>query len=401
MSKKIHICLIAGEASGENLACDLMDSLLANYSDISFSGIGGQHMQSKGLKSLFPMEELSLMGLFEVLPKIPSLLKRIHETVEHIKRTQPDILVTIDSPDFCFRVAKKLQESGNKLPKMVHYVAPTVWAWRPERAAKVAGLYDMILCLYPFEPPYFEKEGMKAPFIGHPITKKASNLLNQDVNKVRQELKIVDKYKTVGVFFGSRMGELNKVGPVFHEVLYEIAERMKKNKETLHIIAPTLPHLESQVRNLLMGVSAKKTILTDPNKKWDSFLVMDAAIATSGTIGLELSVSKVPHLIGYKMNPLTWVYLKRKITTRFAHLANILMDNDLVPEFIQGNCKSKHITPVLEQLIYSEPVIEKQKQGFEKVLKNLSPANGQDSSDIAAKSILKLITSGSLKERRA
>lgn len=168
-ARKPKVFLIAGEPSGDTLGASLMEGLSEKLNgNVEYAGVGGQGMAAAGLESLFPMEDLSVMGVFEVLPRLPLLLRRIRETASQVERLQPDVLVTIDSPDFCFRVIKKLKARACKVP-VVHYVAPSVWAWRPGRAKKVACILDHLLCLLPFEPPYFEREGLRATFVGHPV----------------------------------------------------------------------------------------------------------------------------------------------------------------------------------------------------------------------------------------
>lgn len=381
----VHICLIAGEESGDILGAavikELKNQFKKKFQHIEITGVGGNKMEKEGLSSLFPMRDLSVMGIIEILPRLPLLLKRINQTASHIVKQKPDIVITIDSPDFCFRVAEEIKARKGYRPFMVHYVAPTVWAWRPERAKKVAQLYDAILCLYPFEPDYFTAEGMSACFTGHSVME---NNLDHDLNKIRKEFGIIGKYKTLGILFGSRMGELNKVGPVIHDTVYSLAHDLKSKGEVLNIIAPTLPHLESQVNNLLMSIPAKKVITTDPAQKWPAFATMDAAIAVSGTVGLELSVANVPHIIGYKMNGLTWRMIEKKLTTKYAHLTNILLDKAAVPEFIQKDCKAVLMKPALEELLTNEKAAQRQQKDFAKVRAALVPKDVNRPSEKAA-----------------
>lgn len=374
----VKICIIAGEASGDALGSRLMAELnRCTQNNIRFIGIGGPLMQSEGLDSLFPMQDLSVMGIFEVLPRVGKILRRIKQTVQLIADEKPDLVITIDSPDFCFRVAKKVQEEVKNKPKMVHYVAPTVWAWRPERAKKVAALYDGIMCLYPFEPEYFEKEGMQAAFVGHSVLEAAES--KADGQKLREELQIPADAEVLGLLFGSRMGELNRVGSVLHEVVEKLTT---KNKD-LHILSPTLPHLERQVKNLLQGLPCKTHIVTNPAKKWNCFAAMDKALATSGTVGLELAVAGVPHMIAYKINHLTWRIIKRKVSVKYAHLVNILLDDLIVPECIQEECKPDAIMQTFDSID-----VEAQQRSFSKARKMLSGESDKAPSAQAAEFVL-------------
>ncbi len=331
--QSLQIFLIAGEESGDILGASLMEGLKALRPDVSFSGIGGQRMMDSGLgESLFPMRELSLMGVFEIAPKIPRLLKRIKKTVHRIEADQPDILVTIDSPDFCFRVAGALKQRGRFKGKIVHYVAPTVWAWRQGRARKVAKFLDGMLCLFPFEPPYFEKEGLQAVYVGHPVMD--SEALTADGKSFRRSLGIAEDAIVLGLFPGSRMQELEKTGRVLVQSAQELAGRLAK----MEIILPTLPHLEEAVQDLTKELSVPVHIVASRAQKWPAFRACDGAMATSGTVGLELAVAGVPHIIGYRMSPITYQIAKRVVKTPYAHLANVILGRRAVPEFIQDDC---------------------------------------------------------------
>jgi len=350
--------MIAGEPSGDQLGGRLMQAIgMMTAGRAAFYGVGGAAMSGHGLNSLFPMTDLSVMGVAEVLPRLPLILGRIKQTVVDIISKNPAVVVTIDSPDFCFRIANGLRESGYK-GKMVHYVAPTVWAWRPERAKKVAALYDGILCLLPFEPGFFIREGMKAEFVGHSVLEEGWD--HTDPSGIRLHYNIPANKKVLGLFFGSRIGELNRMGPV----LREAAVRLVKENPDLHIVSVTLPHVEKLARNLLQEIPCGNTVILDPNHKFHAFSVMDSAIATSGTVGLELAVAGVPHVIGYKINPLTHAMVRSRIKTKYAHLANILLNYPLVPDFIQSDCKSESLAKAAGLYLTDYNAVKYQKDGF-------------------------------------
>ena len=362
--RKMKICLIAGEVSGDSLGASLMQDLKEKLADVEFCGVGGDAMAEQGLSSLFSMRDLSVMGIMEVVPRLPLILRRIRQTTDYIVKEQPDLVITIDSPDFCFRVAKALKDRAVAMPKMVHYVAPTVWAWRPERAAKVASLYDAILCLFPMEPAYFENEGMKACFVGHPAVAKWQ--AGHKAHDIRAELKIPQSHKIIGFLPGSRMSELNRVGPVLREALSQYAEEEQRG---LNIIALTLPHLSRETRYLLQGFKARIHIIDDQKLKWSCFEAMDGAVAASGTVGLELGVAGVPHLIGYKVNSMTYRLVRFKITTKYAHLVNILQGKEVVPEFIQENCKADLIAASFKNVMQDNT---QQKAAFSQIREMLA-----------------------------
>lgn len=354
--------MIAGEASGDQLGGRLMQALnqLTN-GRAAFHGVGGVSMRGQGLASLFPMTDLSVMGVAEVLPRLPLILRRIRQTVADVMDKNPDVVVTIDAPDFCFRVARALRAAGYK-GKLLHYVAPTVWAWRPERAKKVAALYDGIMCLFPFEPGYFTREGMKAAFVGHSVLEEGWD--HTDPSGIRLHYEIPANRKVLGLLFGSRVGELNRVGPV----LREAARLIVKDNPDLHIVTVTMPHVEKLARNLLQEIPCYNTVILDPGHKFHAFSVMDAAIATSGTVGLELSVAGVPHVIGYKMNALTHAMIRRRIRTRYAHLTNIMLNYPLVPEFIQKDCTAEALANAASLYLQDYNAAKYQKDGFRSMM---------------------------------
>ncbi|MEM8833416.1 MAG: lipid-A-disaccharide synthase [Pseudomonadota bacterium] len=368
------IYIIAGEASGDFLASQLMRSLKEQNPDCEFYGVGGALMEHEGLRPLFPMRELSVMGIAEIAPKVFSLLKRINQTVKDIEDKQPDVIITVDAPDFSFRVQKKVHKRAKTKAKQIHYVAPTVWAWRPGRAKKIAQFLDGLICLFPFEPPFFEKEGLKSFAIGHPMMQ--SGILEAKALPLGDP----DKQK-LGVFFGSRHGELNKMGPVLKESVIKVYE----SNRNIELIVPTLPHLREKI--VAMTNDLPMTVHVDANKdqKWRIFKSCDAAIAVSGTVGLELAIANVPHLIAYKMNPITWQIIKRVIRTRFAHLANILLQKEAVPEFIQENCTADKISEYALELLENDNVKAFQTRHFDTVRKQMT--GDEKASDKAAKFI--------------
>lgn len=354
----LSVYMIAGEASGDLLGGRLMESMtLAMAKAVQFYGIGGLSMQGHGLKSLFPMENLSVMGVAEILPRLPLILSRIRQTIDDIIQKKPDVVVTIDAPDFCFRVAEGLREKGYK-GRLVHYVAPTVWAWRPERAKKVAAIYDGIMCLLPFEPGYFIREGMKASFVGHSVLEAGWD--HMDPSGVRLHYGIPANKKVLGLLFGSRIGELNRMGPVLREAALMLARDMPD----LHIVSLTLPHVEKLARNLLQEMPCGVTVINDPSHKFHAFSAMDSAIATSGTVGLELAVAGVPHVIAYRMNRLTYALLRPRVSTKYAHLVNILLNYPLVPEFIQKDCQSGNLAKAAGLYLRDYNAVTYQKEGF-------------------------------------
>ncbi len=362
--KKRHIYLIAGEASGDFLGAQLMKALKEKEPDIHFSGIGGHLMQEQGLKSLFPMEELSLMGIWEIAPKLIKLLRRIKQAIGNIEKTNPDILVTIDAPDFSFRVAKgvrkRFKSTPDDCPKLVHYVAPTVWAWRPKRAMEIATFLDAQICLFDFEPPYFEDIGLKAIAVGHPM-------MESGIEEAAPAMIGDDSVLTLGVFLGSRRGELKRVAPVIVDAL----RLLKESEAKFELIVPTLPHLKEQVKELVLPLDLPCCITTQSDEKWSVFKACHAAIAVSGTVGLELAAVGVPHLIAYRASRVTAFILKRLLQTPFAHLVNIMSNREVVPELIQEECTAERIAVEITDLLMDREKRDAQREEFAVIRKRI------------------------------
>ncbi len=364
--KALRVFIIAAEESGDRLGSAIIKGLVDAKPDIAIAGIGGTGMRSAGLKeSLFPMTELSLMGIAEIVPKIPHMLKRINQTVEAIETLQPDVVITIDGPEFCFRVQKKLQKLENR-PKQVHVVAPSVWAWRPGRAEHIAQFLDAIICLFPFEPPYFEREGMDAFYMGHPFLESLSQM--PDKAQSRHALGLSANETAIGVYCGSRTQEVKKHSDIFLQSLKRLEETHPG--KSLQLIFPTLPHLVETLKAKAEDFKFKNdpVFVTNQAEKKAIFKGLDMAVAVSGTVGLELALSGVPHIIGYKLNKLSYQIIKRLVRIDHAHLANIMLGNEVVPEYLQDECNSDNLYKGLERLLMQPDVAAKQKEGFERLI---------------------------------
>lgn len=356
MAKKIY--LIAGEVSGDFIGGQLIAALKDKSQDVEIFGIGGDKMQAQGLESLFPMKDLSLMGVAEILPKVPKLLGRINQTIADIKDKQPDVVVTIDAPDFSFRVLKRVRQEMVNPPRMVHYVAPTVWAWRAKRAQKVSSFLDGMICLFDFEPRYFEEQKLKSIAVGHPMME--SGLL-EAIAELREKGDVC----RLGLFLGSRMSEVKRHADIFVAALNELKE------ENVECIVPTLPHLKEAVESHLGKLSIPYRVIINPENKWSLFKSFDMALAVSGTVGLELSMAGVPHIIGYRMNGVTWEIAKRVVKTPYAHLVNIMADKEVVPEFIQEDCTPKKLSSALNGFLEDPKIAHNQCEQFDIVRSRL------------------------------
>jgi lipid-A-disaccharide synthase len=326
------IYMIAGEVSGDVLGGRLIHALKTK-GDFECHGIGGDMMVAEGLSSLFPMTDLSVMGVFEIVPKLPKLIKRIGQTVADIVEKQPDIVITIDAPDFSKRVVKRARKLCPNT-KFIHYVAPTVWAWRSGRAKTFAELFDGLICLLPFEPDYFEKHGLRAQFCGHPIVESLSQVGTSRIDN------------HVLIMPGSRRGEINRMAPVFAEVF----QKMKVLNPALKAVIPALSHLKDDIAEHFFGMDVEYIA---PVTRFDAMQTAPFAIATSGTVGLELAVAQCPHVIAYRMNPLTWWILNRMAHVKNAHLVNIMEGREVIPECIQSKCTADDIMNAVSQ--YGNP----------------------------------------------
>lgn len=361
----MKVFIVAGEASGDQLGARLLADFRRLRPDIEVRGIGGGALAIEGLQSIFPMQELSLMGLAEILPKIPNILKRLDDTIKTIYEFQPDVVLTIDVPDFSKRLARRLQplRRTGKV-KLVHYVAPTVWAWRPGRAKTTAKLFDHLLCLFPFEPPYFEKVGLPATFVGHPI---AMNQPRGDAARLREKLNIRADQPVICLLSGSRAGEVKKLLPIFLETFV----RLKKQLPDLVSVLPSLAHLQPLIEEMT-GQENNVYILTDPQDKWDAFAMaaeQGGAIAASGTVTLELAQAGCPHIIAYKVHPITHWIVKQLYQLPFVNLVNILANRLVVPEILQDDVTVENLVNAYHSIIQNTAM---QKSAFAEQLQKLA-----------------------------
>jgi len=376
------IYFIAGEPSGDALGGRLL-AALKERQDIRVTGIGGPMMAEQGLASLFPMQELSVMGVAEVLPHLPKLIKRIKQTVSDIKKNKPVMLVTIDSPGFNFRVAKQLKGQGIKL---VHYVAPSVWAWRPGRARKVARFLDHLLTLLPFEPPYFEREGLPTTFVGHPVIEYGAD--KGDGVGFRRRHQIPGDAPLLAVLPGSRAGEISRLMPVFKETVSDLA----KSRNNMEVVIPVVPPMRARVETDAASWPVRVTVIGS-DEKFDAFDAANAGLAASGTVALELAMSKTPSVIAYKVNVVT-VWLGRiLVKSPYVNLVNIILGREAVPELLFDKCRADLLAPAIAELLDNEEVRKTQNDAALEALSQLG-LGGPSPSGRAADAILNLIHEG-------
>ena len=366
------IYMIAGEPSGDQLGATLMDAIRRETSAVSISGIGGEKMAKAGLSSLFDMADIAVMGLAEVIPHIFKITQRINQTVADILDKQPDVLVTIDAPGFCHRVIKKLRARGFASP-VVHYVAPTVWAWKPGRAKKLAGLVDHLMVLLPFEPPYFETHGLPTTFVGHPAA-----VQKQKPAKIRDVICLLP---------GSRRGEVSRHLDLFGEAARDI----HRDQPDYTFVIPTLAYLKETVEAAVQDWDIPVKVVTGEKNKVETFAKADLAIATSGTVSVELAAAQVPQIIAYRMSGWSYPIVRAMVKqSTYASLINILEDKPVVPEYIQNDCQHDRIAAEAGRLLTNEGMRSVQLKECGKALAKLR-VNEDFPSQKAASVVLSLL----------
>jgi len=376
-NKKVFI--VAGEASGDIIGAKIIDSLKREMPHIEFKGIGGREMERRGLKSILPIEKLSIMGFAELIPHLLKFAKYLKHTEKKIKSFNPDIVITIDFPGFNFRLVKKLKNQIDA--KFVHIVAPSVWAYNPQRSAKVAKLYDLLLTLLPFEPPYFTKYGLKTEYIGHPIFEQD---FSRNPKAFKKKHQIPAKAEVICVTPGSRDGEIKKHMAVFAKALSLLGSKYKI------FVLFTLNKAKDKVlvEQFMQATSLDYTCVLG-DEKLDSFAASDVALAKSGTNVLEILASGTPAIVAYKVNFLTYLYMKSKVLVKFVNLVNIIANQEIIPEFIQSDCSPVKLANGLAKYIENDKLAEIQVEESRDAMKKIGLGSKMTSSSRAAKIIVK------------
>ena len=385
IQRAIHVMLVAGESSGDVLGAGLIGALRElNPQEICFSGVGGTAMEAAGFSSLFPMHELSLMGLTEVLPKVPELRRRLRETESHALATRPDVVVTIDSPGFNLRLARRLRKQGVPI---VHYVAPQVWAWRPRRAEKMVAIVDHLLALLPFEPPLFDAVGLPCTFVGHSVLESGADKGNGPAFRVRHG--IPDAAKLLVVLPGSRESETTRLLGPFGETVRQVAAV----EPGLQVVVPTIEPLVEQVESATKMWNVPVTLLRGGIEKFDAFAASDAALAASGTVALELAMARVSMVTAYRMHPFTWQVMRRIVRSPYVNLINVISDRSVVPELLQGSCRPGRLVPEVINILRNEDARAEQMEAAATVTAAIAPPRGSPS-NAAAMAVLQVLETG-------
>lgn len=376
------VWILAGEASGDVLGARLMHALRARVPDMRFAGVGGVRMQEEGLVSLFPMRDLAVMGLVEVLPRVRQLSARLDEAAQDIAAQKPDLVITIDSPGFALRLLKKI--SGLGIAR-VHYVAPQVWAWRQKRVKEFPGLWEELLCLLPFEEKFFGKHGLKTRFVGHPVLQ--SGAKDGDAARFRNRHGLPDSAKILVLMPGSRRSEAPRLLPVFGQML----RLLKTSMPDVVPVVPVSPVVANVVERATQDWPIKPVIVTDIHDKHDAFAAAGAALTKSGTSTLELALAGVPMAVTYRVNPITAFFARRLIKVPFVAMVNLLAGRAVVPELLQEQCRADVLAREVQILFENTDVAQAQKQAFATVLHGLEGPQGQLPADAAAEAVLEVL----------
>jgi lipid-A-disaccharide synthase len=383
-AKPLSLMLICGEPSGDQLGGQLMAALKTLAGErVKITGVGGPAMAAQGLQSLFPLNDTAVMGLREVVPKIPKILRRVRDVADFALATHPDAVVLIDSPDFTHRIGRSLKISDPSL-RIVNYVAPQVWASRQYRAKKMARYIDLVLALLPFEVPFFEKHGVHAQFVGHPVIERKAKMVGGDA--LRGRLGIVPDAPLLAVLPGSRTSEIRFILPQFRDAVRLIAARVPG----LQTIIPLVPHVAARVREAVADWPAPLHLLESEADKFAAFDAADAALAASGTVTTELALARTPMVVGYRVGAVTYVLALPFFSIKYFTLVNLILDRLAVPEFPQAACNPHNLADAVVPLLTDKAKAAAQVRDLDEAAKLLGEG-GEPPSLRAAQALLDFV----------
>lgn len=374
MPRPLIVALVAGEASGDILGSGLMQALRAQHPDVEFIGVGGSRMELQGLKSYFPLERLAVMGLVEVLGRLPELLARRKRLLKALLNVRPDVFIGIDAPDFNLDLALKLRRNGIKT---VHYVSPSVWAWRQKRVLKIRDACDLMLTLFPFEAKFYDAHQVAVRFVGHPLADTIP--LEPDRASARVALNLPQGGLIVALMPGSRGGEVGRLGELF----LAAADRLRSMRPGIRFVVPCAsPERRAQLEQMLVGRDLPLTLL-DGNSH-EALAASNAVLIASGTATLEALLYKRPMVVAYSVAPLTFRILKRMVRSPYVALPNLLAQRLLVPELLQDAATPEAMAQLLSPLLDNGDI---QTEGFDAIHRTLRC----DASRQAASAVLELV----------
>ncbi|MGN5595443.1 lipid-A-disaccharide synthase [Stutzerimonas xanthomarina] len=374
MSRPLTVALVAGESSGDILGAGLMQAIKARHPDVEFIGVGGARMEAEGLKSYFPLERLAVMGLVEVLGRLPELLSRRKRLLRTLLDVRPDVFIGIDAPDFNLDLELKLRRAGIKT---VHYVSPSVWAWRQKRVLKIRDGCDLMLTLFPFEAKFYDAHQVAVRFVGHPLADAIPLCADRDA--ARALLNLPTDAPIVALMPGSRGGEVARLGSLF----LDAAERLRGLRPGIRFVMPCAsPERRTQLEQMLAGRDLPLTLID--GRSHEALAACDAVLIASGTATLEALLYKRPMVVAYRVAPLTFSILKRMVKSAYVSLPNLLAQRLLVPELLQEAATPEAMAQLLSPLLEHGEV---QTEGFDEIHRTLR----RDASSQAADAVLELV----------
>ena len=367
--KKIFI--LTGEPSGDKLASKVISKIKNSRADIEYLSVGGEHLKALGIKSLYDLKEITYLGFTRVILNIFKIKRKINDTVKEILKFKPDILFSVDSPDFTLRVAKEVKKIDPSI-KTIHFVAPQVWVWREQRVKQLKSFLNHILLLFPFEKKYFDKEGIQSTFTGHPL------LEEQEKSKVDISQIIKDNKKIFSIYPGSRLSEINVLTPI----LFEFVKKMnEKYKDLFFVFHSTSEHVQL-IQNLLLKQGFKNCGAIGDEKIKSHILKSSIfAVSKSGTISLEICNAKVPSIIIYKMGMINFFIVKMLVKVKFANIINIAAKEEIIPELLQSKCNPANIYNTVDKLLSNKSTLDKQVIKTQEIIRNFKT---EKSSEIAS-----------------
>ena len=375
--KKIFI--LTGEASGDKLASKVVSNLQKINSDLEFLSVGGDNLKSLGIKSIYDLKEITYLGFTNVILNIFKINKKINQTVKSIIKYKPDLLFTVDSPDFTLRVAERVKKIDSNI-KTVHYVAPQVWVWRENRVKKIKKFIDHILLLFKFEKPYFDKEQVSNEFVGHPL------LEDKVEDKIDLSQIIGNNKAIISVYPGSRKSEIETLTPI----LIKFIKLMNKNYNDLTYIFHSTKTYNNLIQSFIKSDDLNNCdVISDDKIK--SYILKKSmfAIAKSGTVSLEICNAKIPSIILYKMGAINFFIIKMLVKTKFANIINIAANEEIIPELLQSNCNANNIFKKISDFMDNPDKIKSQIDRTKVIIEKLKTKNS--SSELAAKSIVRIL----------
>jgi len=371
--KKIFV--LTGEPSGDKLASKVIDQLKSSRTDIEYLSVGGEHLKALGIKSLYDLREVTYLGFTKVLLNVFKIKSKINETVKEILKFKPDILFSVDSPDFTLRVAKEVKKRDPSI-KTIHFVAPQVWIWRKHRVKQLKSFLDHVLLLFPFETKYFNKEGIQSTFTGHPLLEEEDKS-KPDISQINKENK-----KIFSIYPGSRLSEINVLSPI----LFEFVKKMnEKYKDLFFVFHSTAEHVQLMQNHLLKEGLKNCSVIGDEIIKSHILKSSIFAVAKSGTISLEICNEKIPSIIIYKIGIINFFIIKMLVKVNFANIINIVANEEVIPELLQSKCNPKNIYNIVDKLLNDKQALEKQITKSQEIINNFKT----DRSSEIASSVIK------------